>query len=571
MTDEKSVQLSAGELIHIEEDLQRLIDSNPDPVIILKCIRNEKGKIEDFRYRLVNLAACNQLGMDYTEITKFTVSEIYPSFKDSILFSRYLEVLNSGNPISFNSFEYASYNHSGRTRDLYDIEVTPFCDGLLLYWKNNIRASNHEVFIHRQKKQEEIINDISRELSETLQNYRSLLLTVTRRLAETEGDTCVLRLVSEDGTTLLPEAFYHPDQEAMEFLKALYSSSALVLDDRLAGTVIIRGKALLIPKTDPEKIRNSFSTAQRVYVDKYPVHSYVAVPLRAGKQLIGVISMTRSKPEKPYDEDDLQFIQRLADLSALAIHNSRLYDQRLREIREKEILEQKLRHSNIELEMFAYAASHDLQEPLRMVTGYLQLLMNKCQGKLDKKHEEYLALAFKGAKDMIELIHDLLTYSRLTTKSLPFEMTDLNTVMEKVLKSFAMLIEETHAQISCDKLPSVEAEPIQMYQLFDNLIGNGLKYKSGETPQIHISVCENGANWQFCVKDNGIGISPEFFDRIFMMFQRLHEKTSYPGTGIGLALCRKIVENHSGRIWVESEFGKGSAFFFTLPAQRDRI
>ena len=266
----------------------------------------------------------------------------------------------------------------------------------------------------------------------------------------------------------------------------------------------------------------------------------------------------------------------------------------LQDITDRKRAEKKLRRtvtnlerSNAELQQFAYVASHDLQEPLRMVSSYVQLLKHRYKGKLDSDADDFIAFAVDGALRMQTLINDLLTFSRVGTRGKPFEPIDCEAVLEQVLANLKLAIEESRAVITHDALPTVMADSSQLVQLIQNLIDNAIKFCSEETPRVHISVTRgsgvgnrrskstnykprttNHKAWVFSVRDNGIGIDPEFHERIFTIFQRLHNREEYPGTGIGLAVCKKIVERHGGRMWVESEAGKGTTFFFTI---RERI
>jgi PAS domain S-box-containing protein len=225
-----------------------------------------------------------------------------------------------------------------------------------------------------------------------------------------------------------------------------------------------------------------------------------------------------------------------------------------------------LARSNSELEQFAYVASHDLQEPLRMVSSYMQLLGRRYKGKLDSDADEFIGYAVDGAARMQSLILDLLAFSRVGTRGSAFEKVDCETVFERTLANLKLAVDESGGAVTHDPLPTVTGDPLQLGQLFQNLIGNALKFRGDAAPQIHISAKKNGSEWQFTVKDNGIGIAPQYADRIFIIFQRLHRKEDYPGTGIGLAICKKIVERHGGAIRMESQPGEGTTFFFTLPA-----
>jgi PAS domain S-box-containing protein len=227
-----------------------------------------------------------------------------------------------------------------------------------------------------------------------------------------------------------------------------------------------------------------------------------------------------------------------------------------------------LKNSNIELEQFAYVASHDLQEPLRMVASFTQLLQDRYKDKLDEDANDFINYAVDGATRMQNLINDLLTFSRVGSRGKPFKIVDMNVVIDNVLNNLRQLIKETHSMIIYDPLPVIEADESQMIQLFQNLISNGIKFRGERDPIIHVTAETKANKWIFTVKDNGIGIDNKFFDRIFIIFQRLHKKSEYGGTGIGLAVCKKIVQRHGGKIWVDSEFGKGSSFHVSIKKRK---
>jgi len=227
---------------------------------------------------------------------------------------------------------------------------------------------------------------------------------------------------------------------------------------------------------------------------------------------------------------------------------------------------EELSRSNEELEQFAYITSHDLKEPLRMITSYLQLLQRRYQGNLDDKADKYINFAVDGASRMQNMINDILEYSRLARPNTEPKTVDCEFILNRVLSSLKLIINGNKASVSHDPLPEVVADSIQLDQVFQNLILNGIKFRSEEAPKIHISAEKKANEWVFSVQDNGIGIDPQYSKRIFEIFKRLHTREQYSGTGIGLAVCKKIVEGHGGQIWVESELCKGSTFYFTLPA-----
>ena len=227
-----------------------------------------------------------------------------------------------------------------------------------------------------------------------------------------------------------------------------------------------------------------------------------------------------------------------------------------------------LTRSNAELEQFAYVASHDLQEPLRMVSSYTQLLGKRYGERLEGDAKEFMAFVIEGAGRMRQLIDDLLAYSRVGTRGKGFRQVKLESVIERASVNLRAALEESGAELTHDPLPVVQADESQLVQLFQNLIGNAVKFHGAAVPKIHVSAVEKEHEWEVTVTDNGIGVEPQYFERIFMVFQRLHDRGQYPGTGIGLAICKKVVERHGGRLWVESEPGKGSSFHFTLRKER---
>ncbi|MDF1502214.1 PAS domain-containing sensor histidine kinase [Roseisolibacter sp. H3M3-2] len=253
-------------------------------------------------------------------------------------------------------------------------------------------------------------------------------------------------------------------------------------------------------------------------------------------------------------------------ISRVDVDGRRMYNAVVRDVTERRRYETALQRSNAELEQFAYVASHDLQEPLRMVASYTQLLARRYQGRLDPQADTYIRFAVEGAQRMQALIHDLLALSRVGTQGRALAPVDTGDVMAGVLRWLGPALEESGGEVAVGALPTVTADAGQLQQLFQNLVANALKFRRPDAaPRVEVTAAREGAAWRFTVRDNGIGFEPEFADQIFVVFQRLHTRAEYPGTGVGLAICKKIVERHGGTIRAESAPGAGAAFHFTIP------
>ena len=229
------------------------------------------------------------------------------------------------------------------------------------------------------------------------------------------------------------------------------------------------------------------------------------------------------------------------------------------------LAQNKLKESNEELERFAYVSSHDLQEPLRMVTSFTQLLERRYKGRLDDDADDYIGFIVDGAKRIKMLIDDLLTFSRLNTQPREHEFVNIENVLDTVLLNLQISINENNVQITHDPLPTINGDVSRKIQVFQNLISNAIKFNDKKTIKIHISAKKEENDWIFGVSDNGIGMDHKHLEKIFTIFQRLHTKEEYEGTGIGLAITQKIVNQQGGKIWAESELGKGTTFYFTIP------
>jgi signal transduction histidine kinase len=300
------------------------------------------------------------------------------------------------------------------------------------------------------------------------------------------------------------------------------------------------------------------------------VRTWLLVPIESPDRFWGLL-IVALKERSLFIDDDLSLLQLLARECALVLENHRLVDelqsysgQLERRVEERTAA---LARSNEELRRYAYVASHDLQEPLRTVTSYLQLIEQRFPEKLDDEGREFIAFAVDGAKRMKNLINDLLMYSRVDSRARKFTKVNVQDVVDKTRKLLDVAVTESDATITHDPLPQIVADEELLLQLFQNLIGNAIKYRREEKPHIHIGAEQKDQQWTFSVRDNGIGIDEKFLERIFIIFQRLHTHDKYPGTGIGLAVCKKAVELHDGHIWAESEVGKGTTFHFTIPVR----
>ena len=355
--------------------------------------------------------------------------------------------------------------------------------------------------------------------------------------------------------------------------------------------------------TTTEDIHNDALTpCYMEFLEQYHVRANLVVPIlltidrqdnsSPTTELWGLLIAHECSKTRKWQATEVDFLQQLAIQVAVAIQQAVLFEQlqqsnqaleaakaeleqrvRDRTMELKRIntqlqkLNQELTRSNQELEQFGYIVSHDLREPLRMVTSFTQLLSQRYSGQLDAEADEIIDFAVEGATRMEELINDLLAYSRVGIQGKTFESVNCEELLDRVLSNLHLAIQETKAQITRDTLPIVMGDATQLVQLFQNLIANALKYHGEESPLIHIGATVESEQWLFWVKDNGIGIDPKHSDRIFQIFQRLHTREEYSGTGTGLAICHRIIQRHNGKIWVESEVGQGATFYFTLPIE----
>lgn len=348
------------------------------------------------------------------------------------------------------------------------------------------------------------------------------------------------------------EIWRHPNGDAESFIQAT-RSTLLPRGTGLPGKTWAGARPIWLPDAGNEK---DLPRAQAAA--ESGLHSAFSFPLWQGSALFGTMEFFSRRRIQAPEQGLLEMLANLGSQLGLFIKRTQAEEQ-LRHASAN------LQRSNTELQQFAYVASHDLFEPLRMISSYLQLLSQKYEPQLPGEAREFISLAVDGAKRMDALIRDLLAYSRVDAHGREFAPVDLEEAFRAATANLKVAIQETGASITHQPLPRVLADEVQMSQLFQNLIGNAIKFHGAESPRIEVGMQRREHDWLFHIKDNGIGIEPRYVERIFVIFQRLHTRQEYAGTGMGLAICKKIVERHGGRIWVESAPGRGSTFFFSLP------
>jgi PAS domain S-box-containing protein len=404
---------------------------------------------------------------------------------------------------------------------------------------------------------------------ESWAGFEPAFIELENRFSLQRDKCCCIRAITReaegpDGALLTPGGSYRCDN-----MRAFIEQTPPQEQARYRGNCVKFGFAsvAIVPIHCQEGILGAIHLADR-RIGQFP-QSVVEV-VESLTPLIGeAVRRFQAEGELAKHRDHLEELvkQRTCELEAA---NEQLRKEvAAREVAEEALLRaaEDLKRSNLDLEQFGYVASHDLQEPLRAVAGYVGLLQHRFPEKLDAKMQEYITGAAEGANRMEQLITDLLAFSRLSTAGRTFAEANLGAALDAALRNLQFSIRAANAAVTSDPLPTLRVDETQIAQLFQNLIANALKFRSKRPPRVHIGVRPEAGRWVFRVEDNGIGIDPQHSERIFQVFQRLHTRTHYPGTGVGLAICKKIVERHGGRIWVESQPSQGSTFYFSLPAE----
>jgi PAS domain S-box-containing protein len=407
----------------------------------------------------------------------------------------------------------------------------------------------------------QLLNRVGQALSAELdpQSLARSVIDLATKLVNAEIGALFHRVVNEDGESQLLYTLSGASSEESE-------NVPMPGDAALFGP-IFRGEAV-VRSAD---ISNDSSYGSSVPFHGMPgghlrVRSYLAVPVISGSgEVLGGLVFGHSQPGVFGDQAE-EFAVGIAAQAAIALDNARLFKQSQEAQIALRRSNDELRRANEDLNQFAYSASHDLQEPLRMVSTFSQLLQRRYGDKLDEQARQYIGYSVQGAQHMEALLRDLLAYTHAANlKGEEAVSVDANAALQKALSSLQGPIERTSAEISFDPLPVLNIAEIHLVQLFQNLIGNALKYAGDRSPHIEIAASAGRGEWLFSIRDNGIGIDPRYKDQIFGLFKRLHSNSKYPGTGIGLAICQKIVERYGGKIRVESKLGAGATFYFTIP------
>ncbi|MDP4176610.1 MAG: ATP-binding protein [Bacteroidota bacterium] len=481
-------------------------ENSPDGFLILKPKFDDKGKIIDFLFVFLNASSSQILHVDSKEFIGHCLTELYPESMEIGVFKKIKEVYETKTPLKFEE----SYVNKvlGEVQWIRVISI-PVIDGVAVTFQD----------VTEQKKIEEALKESQRRYS-SLFNNQTNYMAHCRIITDENGKPVDYIVLEVNEAYLRLSGKKREELEGKRVTEIFQKANGYPFDNiSTYGKVALEGGEL------------SFENFFEIFQKWFSIYVY------STKQ----------------GEFTLMF--------------NDITDRKLSEIKLQETLDE-LKRSNRELEQFAYVASHDLQEPLRMITSFARLFENKYKNQFDEKADYYIWHIVDGAKRMGTLIHDLLSFSRVTTKAVPFVLTDLNSILKEVQTDLQLIISESKAEVVIDNMPELKVDPVQIKQLFQNLIQNALKFRREKDPFVKVSAELLNNEWTFSVQDNGIGISSEYYDRIFMLFQRLHEKEKYPGTGLGLAICKKIVERHGGRIWLRSEEGKGTTFYFTLPFNR---
>lgn len=487
--------------------LASILNSSLDGVVAYSAVRNSEGNIVDFQWLLINPAAEKFYGLLLNEIVGKNLLAELSQFRNNGLFDLYVSVVETGETVD----REFSYEHERDTIVWLHIVAVKLNDGLAVTFRNITDRKRAEIA-----------------LRDSEERFRAIFEQAAVGIAKTAlcgqfmrvnpGFCQIVRYAESELLQKNWQAITHPDdiEADREYVSSLLSGNIQTFS--LEKRLVCKDEAVRWANVTVSAMRDAKGTPQ---------------------YLICAIE----------DISERKLVQELLQASL---------DTQTR-------YAQELTRSNAELEQFSYVASHDLQAPLSTIAGYAQLLEKRCHNQLDAQGNKFIRNIVNSCGRMQALIDDLLEYSRVGRSEKPFDVIDCNLVFEDACANLQLAIRQDQASVTRGDLPRVRGDSFQLLQLFQNLIGNAIKYRSSEAPMVRVSASRQGDSWVFSVQDNGIGIAEQYHPRIFQLFQRLHSQKQYSGTGIGLAICQRIVDRHGGRLWVESEPNRGSTFYFSIP------
>ena len=487
--------------------LASILNSSLDGVVAYSAVRNSEGNIVDFQWLLINPAAEKFYGLLLNEIVGKNLLAELSQFRNNGLFDLYVSVVETGETVDG---EF-SYEQERDTIVWLHIVAVKLNDGLAVTFRNITDRKRAEIA-----------------LRDSEERFRAIFEQAAVGIAKTAlcgqfmrvnpGFCQIVRYAESELLQKNWQAITHPDdiEADREYVSSLLSGNIQTFS--MEKRLVCKDEAVRWANVTVSAMRDANGTPQ-----------YLVCAIE--------------------DISERKLVQELLQESL---------DTQTR-------YAQELTRSNAELEQFSYVASHDLQAPLSTIAGYAQLLEKRCHNQLDAQGNKFIRNIVNSCERMQALIDDLLEYSRVGRSEKPFDVIDCNLVFEDACANLQLAIRQDRASVTRGDLPRVRGDSFQLLQLFQNLIGNAIKYRSSEAPMVHVGASRQGDSWVFSVQDNGIGIAEQYHPRIFQLFQRLHSQKQYSGTGIGLAICQRIVERHGGRLWVESEPNRGSTFYFSIP------
>ena len=487
--------------------LASILNSSLDGVVAYSAVRNSEGNIVDFQWLLINPAAEKFYGLLLNEIVGKNLLAELSQFRNNGLFDLYVSVVETGETVDREFY----YEHERDTIVWLHIVAVKLNDGLAVTFRNITDRKRAEIA-----------------LRDSEERFRAIFEQAAVGIAKTAlcgqfmrvnpGFCQIVRYAESELLQKNWQAITHPDdiEADREYVRSLLSGNIQTFS--MEKRLVCKDQAVRWANVTVSAMRDAKGTPQ---------------------YLICAIE----------DISERKLVQELLQASL---------DTQTR-------YAQELTRSNAELEQFSYVASHDLQAPLSTIAGYAQLLEKRCHNQLDAQGNKFIRNIVNSCGRMQALIDDLLEYSRVGRSEKPFDVIDCNLVFEDACANLQLAIRQEQASVTRGDLPRVRGDSFQLLQLFQNLIGNAIKYRSSEAPMVRVSASRQGDSWVFSVQDNGIGIAEQYHPRIFQLFQRLHSQKQYSGTGIGLAICQRIVDRHGGRLWVESEPNRGSTFYFSIP------